>query len=259
MQVDKTNQTKSTNNTGQNSASLDPAGVLPGEMVLGIFSNLGPADLAACQLVSRTWQPLAVDPKLPGLNAIAQVRELKKEFPHLFIFGPEEWITYYGSIDINDIPPVKPQMIKILEDNWPKCQRRKGHEILKLTYFPKTVNGKPLTLNNFEDLIKNPQKGHATEYHYFSCDARKEHGDTPIERAHWTLSTKDVIEGSKGKPKDELLALAKSIGPGWEGAHSIGSGSLYCIRAYRHRSFVDLVAVLFLHIRSVKSRHLGIK
>ncbi len=207
----------------QNSTALDPAAVLPHEMVLEIFSNLGPVDLAACQLVSKKWKPLAADPKLPGLNAIAQVRELKKEFPHLPIFGPEEWVKYYGRIDTNDIKPLYPEMIKIIKGVLPKCQGKKGHEVLKLTYFPKTVNGKPLTLNNFEDLIKNPKEGHAAKYDYFWPEARQEHGDTPIERAHWTLSTKDVIEGSKGKTKDELLALAKSIGPGWEEPTALGA------------------------------------
>ncbi len=223
MQVDKTNQTKATNQTGPNLASLDPAGVLPPEMTLRIFSNLGLADLAACQLVSKTWKPLAADPKLLARKTIAQVRELKKEFPHLPIFGPEEWVKYYGRIDTNDIKPLSPEMIKIIKTVLPKCQGKKGHEVLKLTYFPKTVNGKPLTLNNFEELIKNPKEGHAAKDDYFWPEARKEHGDTPIESSHWTLSTKDVIEGSKGKTKDELLELAKSIGPGWEEPTVLGA------------------------------------
>ncbi len=223
MQVDKTNQTKATNQTGPNSASLDPAGVLPPEMTLRIFSNLGLADLAACQLVSKTWKPLAADPKLLARKTIAQVRELKKRFPNLPVFGPEKWVKYFGSIDINDISPVTPVIIKILKGVLPKCQGKKGHEVLKLTFYPKTVNGKPLTLNNFEELIKNPKKGHATQYDYFFPEAKKEHGDTLIERSHWALSTKDILEGSKDKTSDELSALAKSIGPGWEEPTTLGA------------------------------------
>ncbi len=221
MQVDKTNPNN--NVAVQNSTARDPAAVLPPEMVLEIFSNLDLGDLAACQQVCREWRPLAADPKLPGLNAIAQVRELKKEFPHFPIFGPEEWVKYYGRIDKNDIKPLSPEMIKIIKGVLPKCQGKKGHEVLKLTYFPKTVNGKPLTPNNFEELIQNPKEGHAAKYDYFWPAARQEHGDTPIERAHWTLSTKDVIEGSKGKTEDELLALAKSIGPGWGVPTALGA------------------------------------
>ncbi len=193
-------------------------------MTLRIFSNLGLADLAACQLVSKQWQPLAADPKLPGLNAIAQVRELKKRFPNLLIFGPEEWIRYYGSIDIHDIPPLTSEMIKIIKNVLPKCQGKKGHEVLKLTYYPKTVNEKPLTLNNFEKMIKNPKKGHAAKYDNFWIPANEEHGDTPIEGSHWALSTKDILEETKiPTPPSELLALAKSIGPGWDEPTALGA------------------------------------
>ena len=108
-------------------------------------------------------------------------------------FGAEDWKGYYDW-EVSDIPalpcnvefdPVKEVMVLI---------------------------PKGLSINQFGEMIKNPKKGCKSQYRNPWDKILAEHGDTVVESSYWVAMSKDVIEGSRGKTRDQQLALATSNG-----------------------------------------------
>jgi len=74
---------------------------------------------------------------------------------------------------------------------------------------PKTVKGKPLTLNTLKELIEKPKQGHATKYKFYENVVKKELGNQSIPESYWALMTKDVLPNSRDKNYSEQQAFIK--------------------------------------------------
>ncbi len=119
-------------------------------------------------------------------------------------FGKEMWATYIG--DIGDEPPLPPDIKAILSAQCPFFPGKKVEETHLLVLIPKTVNGKPLTLQTLGELVKKPLKGTPTKYEYCNIG---EYKDLPTESSHWVLMTRDIIPGSRSKSYVEQQKLLK--------------------------------------------------
>ncbi|NGX58133.1 MAG: hypothetical protein K940chlam3_01037 [Chlamydiae bacterium] len=194
--------------TGDASAEirLDPVNILPVELILYIFSYLMTQDLVRCELVARRWQSLTKDE--PFKKSVLH-RELKKLEAGGRFIGEDIWNQYIG--DVGEVPPLPDKIIQILFSAcpWKNPGKKKDGARVKDTHIfgliPATVNGKSLTLNSIEDLVKSPKKGYSTKYRYIWDQIKVEHGDT----SYWALMTIDVLDGSRGENLDNQLPLAK--------------------------------------------------
>jgi hypothetical protein len=143
------------------------------------------------------------NPNLPNL------KELRVNHTPIYApegaFGPSDWMKFFGHVE--NIPPLPANIEEILNSPCPFWLEQKVRETHFLCLIPKTVNGKALTLNNLQKLVKSPKQGTPTKYRDFTSDVRKEHGSTPVDQSHWVLMTKDVIPGSLNKKYDEQKAL----------------------------------------------------
>ena len=135
-------------------------------------------------------------------------------------FGKTQWATYFG--DVGKEPALPENIDEILNSPCPFS----GDESIKvkdthmLVLVPATVNREALTLNKLQDLIQNPQnEGHATNYDYYGDSTKSEYGNTPVERSHWVLMTRDVVPGSRNKTYQEQQDLVNQYeGYGLPGA-----------------------------------------
>lgn len=94
-----------------------------------------------------------------------------------------------------------------------------------LVLIPQSVNGNPLTLVTLGELVKTPKDGYPTLYNYITKDIIDEYGNQATPKAHWTLMTKNVIEGSTFKRYEEQKALIDKFnqekGINYEVPHSL--------------------------------------
>ena len=117
-------------------------------------------------------------------------------------FGAEKWRKYYG--DVGAAPAIPKNLLELYTQDCKLWPGKKVYDTHLLTLIPATVGGKPLTLNSFRELMKNPQgSGHAVRDYEYYDDLKKELGDKPAPASHWALMTRDVIEGSKSKSYDD--------------------------------------------------------
>jgi len=144
-------------------------GGLPKELVLEIFSYIK-SELATCALVSRQWKELAYDTSL---------------YPE-GVFDKKQWKKFIGN------PGKQPHLSLEIHKYYDK-------EKHLLTFIPKTVDGKALTMNSIGDLVSNSKLEHATKYDFVWDNIRKEHGEKPNAKEHWLLLRKDVFPESRNK------------------------------------------------------------
>ncbi|MCP5507344.1 MAG: hypothetical protein H7A37_03460 [Chlamydiales bacterium] len=130
-------------------------------------------------------------------------------------FSPAEWIKHYGKeklkelgIDLSDSPPVPVELLEELDKPSPYFDEKKVSETTKLFYVPKG-----LTLNTMGELAKSPIEGNKVEkgYRLMSGQIKQPHGDALVQKSYWVLMTTDVIPDSRGKIRDEQLALASRV------------------------------------------------
>lgn len=128
-------------------------------------------------------------------------------------FGPKEWRLYFG--DVGEIPPLPENIDAILDapcPYWPHKNRQdeitKVKETHMLTLIPKTVGGRPLTLNFLQELIQSPRGGgNASPKFVYYDTVGQDIGDRPIENSYWVLMTEKVLPNSIGKSYLEQQAL----------------------------------------------------
>lgn len=138
------------------------------------------------------------------------VQEVKKETALPTIaFGAAKWATYFGDVGIE--PPLPSNINQILKSPCPFFPGKTVGETHLLTLIPKTVNGKPLTLNSLNELVQKPKQGNATRYCSYWDEIKKLHGDTPVQASYWVLFTKDVIPGSRSKNYDTQKQLVADL------------------------------------------------
>lgn len=120
-------------------------------------------------------------------------------------FGKAKWEKYFG--DIGEEPPLPADIDKILQSSCPFWPDKKVEETHLLVLVPQTVDGKPLTLKTLGDLVQKPRQGNETQYRDFYESVLQEHGNTPADKSHWILMTRDVLPGSRNKSYAELQRL----------------------------------------------------
>ncbi|MBF5059957.1 hypothetical protein NEPTK9_001481 [Candidatus Neptunochlamydia vexilliferae] len=125
-------------------------------------------------------------------------------------FGPKEWERYFGPV--GEVPPLPSNIEEILNSPCPIWSDKKVKETHLLTLIPKTVKGKPLTLNTLQTLIEWPKgNGHATKYRYYNGNLKKDLGDQEVLYPYWILMSHDVIPNSRNKKYSDQKGLAKTL------------------------------------------------
>ena len=154
----------------------------------------------------------ALAPSSPSI--IPQSIALKKP---AIAFGAEKWNKYFGNVGIE--PPLPPNIENILNSSCPFWPDKKVRDTHLLFLVPATVDGKPLTLNSFQELIQKPKKGYKTQYKFYDSYVKNELGNQSTS-SHWVLMTRDIIPGSRGKSYEDQKKLvathAKNSGQPYE-------------------------------------------
>lgn len=145
--------------------------------------------------------------KVQALEAqkIQRVQELQSESLPKIAFGKADWERFFG--EVGEEPPLPADIKKILQGSCPFWKGKRVQDTHMLTLIPKTVNGRPLTLNTLKEMIQRPRGGgHATkcEYCVYGREAKKEFEDQGVDRPYWVLMTKDVLEGSRDNKQYNL-------------------------------------------------------
>lgn len=79
-----------------------------------------------------------------------------------------------------------------------------------LALIPQLVNGKQLSMNYLEDLLKKPKAGKPVELFYHSDALRKDFGPSHVMRSYWILHTKDVLPGTFNHTYENQVQLLKN-------------------------------------------------
>jgi len=169
---------------------------IPSEVIsFGIFPFLSSwEDVGRASGVCKEWRQCAESEK------VKRVKE--------FYFGLKDWKKYYGC-DVEKTP-LPQNMWKILTSPCPYWKGKRVKETHILVLIPKTVNGRPLTLNTLQALIQKPQGGgHATKYHCYGDNLKKEFEGQAAPVTYWALITKDVLPNSRKKNYSKQQALIK--------------------------------------------------
>ncbi|MBS0649271.1 MAG: SEL1-like repeat protein [Verrucomicrobia bacterium] len=168
-----------------------------------------PSAAAAVKTPAPSFSVASLVPALPPVPGA--VSAVPKAFANPLLpaiaFGKELWAKYLG--DVGEEPPLPSDIAKILQGPCPFNPGRRVEETHLLTLIPKTVNGKPLTLNFLEELVKHPRKGSATRYRYYLNEIKNEHGNTTSASSYWVLFTKDVIPEGQNKSYNTQVQLLK--------------------------------------------------
>ena len=150
-------------------------------------------ELGRCSRVDKVWNGILAD-------SCAQHLWLDK-----LAVGKKKWATYFG--DIGEEPPLPEDMVQILKSPCPFWKNKRVAETHVLVLIPATVDGKKLTLDTLEELIKNPKEGNTARYHRYCDHVKTEHGDKSIEHSYWVLMTRHTIPSCRGKIYSELQKL----------------------------------------------------
>ncbi|MBS0615765.1 MAG: hypothetical protein JSR58_04350 [Verrucomicrobia bacterium] len=162
-----------------------------------------PKDILHLSQTCRAFVGLRTDAQVLPIMWQNHVNDLEK-----IVFGKEAWNTHFG--DIGAVDPIPEALVKALEESCPFIAGKKVKETHIACWIPTHVNGTPLTLNTLDELVKKPLKGHANKFEFIWLPAKTKHGDKPIEKGHWILLTKTVLEGSRNKTYDQQKQLVES-------------------------------------------------
>lgn len=111
-------------------------------------------------------------------------------------FGRLLWTQYFG--EVGEEPRLPPNINEILASPCPFSPRKSVRETHLLTLIPRTVNGRPLTLDHLNELIGAPKNGgHRCGFQTFVF--QEKFGHQEIFNSYWILMTKDVIQGTVGR------------------------------------------------------------
>ena len=165
--------------------------------ILGVIVDClkDPSYYPLVMAVNRTWQQ-CVEPYV-------------KKWVRDFAFGAEDWRRYYGNV--RKVPSLPPHIFKILMGLCPYWEGKRVKETHFLTLIPESVNDVPLTLNTFQECIKNPQGGgDAAEYSFYPEGVKNELGKERMVAPYWALMTKNVLPGSRNKTFTEQEAILQA-------------------------------------------------
>lgn len=119
------------------------------------------------------------------------------EFSLKHSFGPTQWQTYFG--DVGEIPPLPNNIDEILQAPCPIWPGKKTWETHKLFLVPKTLDGKPMSLDLTSEIFQEPKEGHPAHYLYYSGPVKSDIGARGVAETHWCLMTTDIVPDSTDK------------------------------------------------------------
>lgn len=148
----------------------------------------------------------------PLLTLIAEYREemtsplcsLRRDFVSSIGFGKEMWSNYFG--DIGEVPRLPENICAILDESCPFTKGKKVAETHLLVLIPQMLEGTPLSLHRFGELVQNITKT------YLDVDKEIDNEITnkPFHASHWVLITKDVLEESRKMSYQTQQSICKS-------------------------------------------------
>ena len=119
---------------------------------------------------------------------------------------------------------------------WPDKKVRETHLLFLV---PGTVNGNPLTLNFLKELIREPKKGHKTDYRGYEECVKNKLGDQSTSSC-WVLMTRDIIPNSRNKNYEEQEKLVAT--------HAQGSSQPYELP----KALEAAIGILIEHVQTGK-------
>lgn len=123
-------------------------------------------------------------------------------------FGAEAWKEYFGDVGLE--PDLPENIEEILNEPCPFWHNKKVKDTHTLTLIPATINGEPFTLDLLSQIIKNPKKGHKSEFFEPDYNSIKEQiGKNPNPRAYWVLMTKYTLYGENKGYEQSILLINK--------------------------------------------------
>lgn len=136
-----------------------------------------------------------------GMKTIAEASNVQLSIDNVGIppgttfFGKEHWDKYLGKVDDIPLPGGIGKLLDsaiILENG--RSTGQKWKDLFMLFLMPQTVNGVPLTMNLFVNLVADLQnRGHSPFYREIYYTVIEEYGNKPVERSHWVLMSKKEI------------------------------------------------------------------
>lgn len=119
-------------------------------------------------LLSKPLPPIPAKRVLPNIalgNPIKDLSTGRSALPAI-AFGKVLWEKYIG--DVGTEPPLPSNIHEILQSPCPFFPGKNVYETHLLMLIPQTVNGKSLTLNYLEGLVKRPKQGSVTQLRDYS-------------------------------------------------------------------------------------------
>jgi len=175
-----------------------------------VVSNSNSNSIAAAEKASLLADVERRPSKFVQASQILKTEEDLKALVNAFAFGKDKWEKYFGSID-ETVPALPRGIVEILCSADPYNSQKTVAETHMLFFVPTKVNGKPLNLMSFIELVRAPRDGNKGVFSYFMDKLQEEHGGTQSAQAQWVLMTKDIIPESKNKAyeKQKLMVEAK--------------------------------------------------
>ncbi len=184
-------------------AKIDFLSLLPTEINFEILSYLG-NELGRCLQVSKTWKVLASDEYLWNILAL-----------RIAFAGKKKWKTYCG--EIGKVPPLPTDIQQILKSPCPFFPGKRVEQTQMLALILETVNGKPNTLMNFEEIMSAPKEGYATKYSFIDDTMKMDpgihwfYGHQQVARSYWVLMTMNEIPKSRTMTYSDQKALIAEV------------------------------------------------
>ncbi|WP_194847472.1 hypothetical protein [Candidatus Neptunochlamydia vexilliferae] len=135
--------------------------------------------------------------------------DTQQKFPDIAI-GKAVWEKYFGKIGKE--PPLPSNIEEILDQPCPFGLGKTVRDSHILVLIPETVNGKALTLNHLEQIIKSKDKSPYTysESKSHRENLRKEVWNKPASPSHWVLMTRTVVPDSYNKNYEQQKKFFES-------------------------------------------------
>ncbi|MBF5059960.1 DUF294 nucleotidyltransferase-like domain-containing protein [Candidatus Neptunochlamydia vexilliferae] len=142
-------------------------------------------------------------------NQVSLHRHTAPQLPKI-AFGPEEWEKYIGYVD--KTVPLPSNIESILNSDCPIWRGKKTKDTHLLTFIPQKINGKPLTINSFQDLIESKNlDDKAAAYRYYYVKLKEDLGNQKVPYPYWIMMSYDVIPNSRGKDYTAQEAMVKML------------------------------------------------
>ena len=152
-----------------------------------VMKFLSLREIASSSCVSRNWKK--------DIN-FEDPRMWKSQLEQM-TFGPEKWKTHFG--DVGEVSQLPKDILEEIKRPCPFWPAKKVGQTHMLVLIPATVNGKPLSIRSFRQLVKEAKLGFKADYEFGGNALLEWYGDETIQKSYWVLMTKDVIPDSKTK------------------------------------------------------------